>query len=74
MIALLTILCLCVSGYGIGKAVKEISAVKLLVFSFCSFFFLYTLVSAVFFWIDVFSFLPVLLCCLVLELGAVSGS
>ena len=72
MIALLTILCLCVSGYGIGKAVKEISAVKLLVFSFCSFFFLYTLVSAAFFWIDVFSFLPVLLCCLVLELGAVS--
>ncbi|WWR15342.1 hypothetical protein V1224_12805 [Lachnospiraceae bacterium JLR.KK008] len=59
-------LCACM----IAKARPGIGLVRLAVFTVCSFFFLYTVVSAGFFWADVFDFVQVLTVCLALEAAA----
>lgn len=67
MILLLTVICLLLWAYIIGKAKEGIHAAKLAVFSVCGFFFLYTAVGAGFFWADRFSFQGALSSCLAFE-------
>ncbi len=63
-------MCLVFMGYLVAKIFGKIDFVKLLVLSVCGFFFLYTVVSAVFFWLDCFSFQMALLDCLAVEVVA----
>lgn len=70
MILWLTVICLLLWAYMIGKANKEIHVAKLAVFSVCGFFFLYTIVGAGFFWADRFSFQGALGVCLACEAAA----
>lgn len=67
MIGLLTVLCLILWAYIIAKRSPSIYAEKLAAFTVCGFFFLYTIVSAGFFWADCFSFEGALTVCLLLE-------
>ncbi len=67
MILFLCILSLFLWAYLIQKAVPGIGLTRLAVFTLCGFFFLYTVVSAGFFWADRFQFIPVLLVCIGLE-------
>ncbi len=67
MILFLCIISLFLWAYSIQKAEPGIGLIRLSVFSLCGFFFLYTIVSAGFFWADVFAFVPVLLACTGLE-------
>lgn len=67
MIGLLTVLCLILWAYIIAKRSPSIYAEKLAAFTVCGFFFLYTIVSAGFFWVDCFSFEGALTVCLFLE-------
>lgn len=67
MIGLLTVLCLILWAYIIAKRSLSIYAEKLAAFTVCGFFFLYTIVSAGFFWADCFSFEGALTVCLLLE-------
>lgn len=73
MILWLTVICLLLWAYIIGKTNNGIHAAKLAVFSVCGFFFLYTIVSAGFFWADRFSFRRTLAVCIVCE-GAIAAS
>lgn len=70
MILLLTVICLLLWVYIIGKENEGIHAAKLVVFSVCGFFFLYTIVGAGFFWADRFSFQGTLFVCIVCEAAA----
>lgn len=67
MILWLTVICLLLWAYIIGKTNSGIHAAKLAVFSVCGFFFLYTVVSAGFFWADRFGFEKTLGVCLACE-------
>lgn len=67
MIALLTLTSLLLWAYLIGKARPGIDLCRLSVFALCCFFFLYTVVSAGFFWADCFRFVTTLAVCLVAE-------
>lgn len=68
MIGLLTVLSLLMWAYIIAKRSPGICAEKLAAFTVCGFFFLYTVVSAGFFWADCFSFAGTLAVCLVFEM------
>lgn len=68
MIGLLTVLCLILWAYIIAKRSPAIYAEKLAAFTVCGFFFLYTIVSAGFFWADCFSFEGALAVCLTIEI------
>lgn len=67
MILIICIVSLLLWAYVIAKARPGIGLVRMTVFAFCGFFFLYTVVSAGFFWADVFDFTQVLFVCLGLE-------
>ncbi len=67
MILLLCIISLFLWAFIIQKARPGIGLIRLCVFGLCGFFFLYTVVSAGFFWADCFTFVGVLACCIVLQ-------
>lgn len=67
MILLLCIISLFLWAFIIQKARPGIGLIRLCVFGLCGFFFLYTVVSAGFFWVDCFTFGGVLACCIVLQ-------
>jgi len=68
MILVLTLISLALGAYIIGKIKPGIDITKLIVFTLCGFFFLYTLVSAFFFWTDTFDFVITLVVCVLAEL------
>lgn len=77
MILLLCSISLILGAFCIQKARQGIGFIKMSVFTLCGFFFLYTVVSAFFFWADVFSFAGALTGCIVIEavlaVGLMSG-
>lgn len=70
MIVLLSLISLLLWAYLIGKARPGIGCCKLAVFASCGFFFLYTVVSAFFFWADCFRFEWTLAVCIIIEAAA----
>lgn len=70
MIVLLSLISLLLWAYLIGKARPGIGCCKLAVFAACGFFFLYTVVSAFFFWADCFRFEWTLAVCIIIEAAA----
>lgn len=70
MIAALLALCLLAMAYLMAKMWRGIDFIKMTVFAVCGFFFLYTVVSGIFFWADCFQFVPVLLACFFITLLA----
>lgn len=71
MIAILSLISLLLWAYLIGKARQGTDLVKLVTFALCAFFFLYTVVSAGFFWADCFQFERTLAVCIVIEAAAI---